>query len=369
MANRGSGTLSIIDVATTRTVAEHEVGRGLADLAALKEPRRLLAADQASNELLLLDYHDLTVRVLDRLKVSPDPVRLAVLSDGASCAVASRWSRRLTFVSIARGPMGRRHGHRDHRRVDLPFCPRELARLARRLEACRRRRLRRPPGGGRCSSPGGRIGASDSRAQHPRDGLCARREIAGDRASVSRIIWRRPRSTTCTGGCSSATSFESFEPTRCLRLARIGRFSMAAGSLTWATSATRPATRVELRSASRGELIVALVGRRRDRDHGEPRPGSAANRGGEAAVGRGAEPRRVDSSYVANRLDDTVSVIEIKSGMRTATISLGPRPEPTAAQRGERLFYSAKLSHDGWMSCHSCHSDGHTNNLASRHAR
>ena len=51
--------------------------------------------------------------------------------------------------------------------------------------------------------------------------------------------------------------------------------------------------------------------------------------------------------------------------MRLATISLGPRPEPTAADRGERLFYSAKLSHDGWMSCHSCHTDGHTNSLLS----
>ena len=69
--------------------------------------------------------------------------------------------------------------------------------------------------------------------------------------------------------------------------------------------------------------------------------------------------------YVADSLGDTVSVVEIKSGMRAATISLGPRPEATAALRGERLFYSAKLSHDGWMSCHSCHSDGHTNNLVS----
>ena len=29
------------------------------------------------------------------------------------------------------------------------------------------------------------------------------------------------------------------------------------------------------------------------------------------------------------------------------------------------MFYNAKLSHDGWMSCHSCHTDGHTNNLLS----
>lgn len=69
--------------------------------------------------------------------------------------------------------------------------------------------------------------------------------------------------------------------------------------------------------------------------------------------------------YVADSLDDTVSVVEIQSGLLAATISLGPRPELTVALRGQRLFYSAKLSHDGWMSCHSCHSDGHTNNLLS----
>ena len=67
------------------------------------------------------------MRVLDRLKVSPDPVRLAVLGDGASCAVASRWSRRLTFVSIAKGPMGKATAIAAIASLDLPFCPRELA--------------------------------------------------------------------------------------------------------------------------------------------------------------------------------------------------------------------------------------------------
>jgi cytochrome c peroxidase len=35
------------------------------------------------------------------------------------------------------------------------------------------------------------------------------------------------------------------------------------------------------------------------------------------------------------------------------------------ADQGERLFYDARLSHDGWMSCQSCHTDGHTNGLLS----
>ncbi len=45
--------------------------------------------------------------------------------------------------------------------------------------------------------------------------------------------------------------------------------------------------------------------------------------------------------YIADSLDDTISVVATATGQRPATISLGPRPEPTAADRGERLFSSA----------------------------
>jgi cytochrome c peroxidase len=36
-------------------------------------------------------------------------------------------------------------------------------------------------------------------------------------------------------------------------------------------------------------------------------------------------------------------------------------PELSEVQRGELLFYNGRLSHDAWMSCHSCHTDGHSN--------
>src|SRR2546429_167098 len=48
---------------------------------------------------------------------------------------------------------------------------------------------------------------------------------------------------------------------------------------------------------------------------------------------------------------------------RARRIPLGPQPELSLAERGELLFYDARLSHDGWFSCHSCHTDGHSNGL------
>ncbi|HEY1381410.1 MAG TPA: cytochrome c peroxidase, partial [Gemmataceae bacterium] len=64
-----------------------------------------------------------------------------------------------------------------------------------------------------------------------------------------------------------------------------------------------------------------------------------------------------------NTLDDSLSVIDLHRVAVARTIALGPRPPLTARDRGERHFYDARLSADGWMSCSSCHPDGHTTGL------
>ncbi len=64
--------------------------------------------------------------------------------------------------------------------------------------------------------------------------------------------------------------------------------------------------------------------------------------------------------FVANRFDDSISVVSTASNRVLRTMALGSMPRPGPVQRGESLFYDARLSHDGWFSCHSCHVDGHT---------
>jgi cytochrome c peroxidase len=68
-----------------------------------------------------------------------------------------------------------------------------------------------------------------------------------------------------------------------------------------------------------------------------------------------------EHAYVANTFGDSISVVELKQREITREISLGLMPEPSLVDRGELLFFDASLSHDSWMSCHSCHTDGHTN--------
>ena len=66
--------------------------------------------------------------------------------------------------------------------------------------------------------------------------------------------------------------------------------------------------------------------------------------------------------YVANQLSDSISVIDIDTQKVIHEIRLSDSEiELTLAQRGEQLFFDSRLSLEGWMSCHSCHTDGHSN--------
>ena len=117
--------------------------------------------------------------------------------------------------------------------------------------------------------------------------------------------------------------------------------------------------------STRGNLVVALPGVDEIAITASPDQGPRRIVVGNRAGGGGRRAPTASFVFVANRLDDTVSVIVIESGMRTATISLGPTPSRLPPREANGCSISAKLSHDGWMSCHSCHTDGHTNNLLS----
>jgi YVTN family beta-propeller protein len=363
-ANRRSGSLSVIDTASRQVVAELNAGRGLADLAVLPDGRHLLAVDRESSELILMACRDRSPRVVGRLAMAPDPVRLIVTSDGESAVVASTWSRRLTFVSLApRAPEEAVPSLSIADGLDLPFAPRELAVL---------------PDGWRlvvADAFGGRLALVDFRRRtiqsvrslpaHNIRGLA----VAPDgrtlllahqylnrlaQTTIDDVHWgqlirnhlRELRMESLLAASSDAALLDGG------RLFDLGDVGYAAGD---------PGA---IAFDRRGGVIVALEGMDEiaiAAGMGQgPRRVVVGRRPSAVAVSPGGE-----FAYVADSLDDTVSVVAVATGLRPSTIALGPRPELSAADRGERLFTSAKLSHDGWMSCQSCHTDGHTNHLLS----
>ncbi len=82
-----------------------------------------------------------------------------------------------------------------------------------------------------------------------------------------------------------------------------------------------------------------------------------------ARIPVGHNPRGVALSpdgrrlYVANRLDDTLSVIDTKAEKVISTIDLGGPKSIDVLRRGERLFYTADFSFQGQFGCSNCHLD------------
>ena len=61
--------------------------------------------------------------------------------------------------------------------------------------------------------------------------------------------------------------------------------------------------------------------------------------------------------YVANRLDDSITVIDTDTSTVTSTIDLGGPKNANALRRGERLFYTADFAFQGQFGCSNCHLD------------
>lgn len=84
----------------------------------------------------------------------------------------------------------------------------------------------------------------------------------------------------------------------------------------------------------------------------------------------GVNPRGVCYSpdgrraYVANALDDTVTVIDASTYESTGDIHLGGPAQLSQIRMGERLFHRADITYGKQFSCRSCHPDGHLNGLA-----
>ncbi len=89
----------------------------------------------------------------------------------------------------------------------------------------------------------------------------------------------------------------------------------------------------------------------------------------EARVPTGNNPKDLaispdgQSLYVANRLSDTVLVVDTRSNKAVASIDLGGPKIETPLRRGEKLFNYSTISFQKQLSCNTCHPEYHVDGL------
>ncbi len=359
-ANRRSGTISIVDPVARRVISETAAGKKLSSLTLVPGTSLLLTTDEAEHAVILASLQGDQIQVVARLTVAAYPASVACRSDGKRCYVASLWSRQLSVVDIVRAHDG--NSPPTLKRVQvvpLPFAPRKLALFERgqRLFIA--------------GAFGGQLAVVDTE----------RHEIESVRELPAHNI--RGLKISADGQCLFVAHqiLNSLARTtaddvhwgllmdnvvRSLDLQKIGdkQADLLAGS------AAHPVGDAWLKGADPGPLatlpdsrvVVALggvgeIGLLRDDESRLTRIPTVKR---PAAIAVSPDASRI---FVADELADELGVIDVAAGEQLGTISLGPQPPLSLADRGERLFYDGELSHGGWMSCHSCHPDGHTNGL------
>lgn len=352
IANERSGSLSIVDWRNGEVLGESDVGRSLVDVVRWGESR-LLALDGDAHQLVVLEVGaPPDIRVLRRLAVAEHPIAVHLNPQQTRVAVTSLWSQKVTVIPAASLPAGSHGGEL----VELPFCPRTCVwspagnrlfvadafggRLAvLEVEPLRIVNLQSVPGHnirGLALSPDGAR-------------LLLAQQYVHDNSETSRddIHW----GTLLNNLVRSVATADLVQPSADLR--------DASRTLFLGDVERGGADPEGLLVRRDGKLIAALAGVNEvaiDRSLGFEWK--------RVPVGRRPTALTLTSDELTllavNTLDDSLSVIDVSGGKEVRRIALGAAPELTAVDRGERLFYDGSRSHDAWLSCQSCHTDGHS---------
>lgn len=354
VSNRASGSISVIDTERLSVSAEVAVGIMPADLEAVPGRGLLLSADEGSGRLDVLRVRGPEIEVAAGIQVPPFPVGVAVDPGGKLAFVSSLWPRRLSVIEL--GGAGGAPTLTLLGSVDLPFEPRCVAAVGGGKVA-----VADAFGGGLAvvDGPGLALESARELDSHNIRGLAMSTD--GDRLLVAHQTLNRGARTDqndihwaafITSNLTALPMVAVLSPAE--DLARSGR-RYHLGDV--GDGGADPNGVLPLAD---GRIAVALGGV--DEVAFGPEHVSIGRR---VPVGR-RPVTLVEASgggrvFAADAFGDSVSLVSLESGARPVSIPLGPTPEPDAIRTGRELFHDARLSHDGWMSCHSCHADGHAN--------
>jgi YVTN family beta-propeller protein len=381
--------------------------RSPTDLAILPDGCRALTANQTADTVSLIDLD--TGKVLAEIPCGQRPVAIARSVDGRHAAVSNRWSDSVTLievddvkllslgaVAVGRLPQGVAFSPNGNRLfvaageevVEVDWTTR---RVVHRFAA---------PGGPRCvavSVDGKLLGAASDRSSEVRLWDTETRKLLGERvndeASNLRGLTFSPDGDALVFTHviikNKAVTLRAIEEGWLMgtRLTRLAIKANTLGEPDRVALDTRGAAVADAYGIAFGDRggIVALTASGTQElilfraaalpwngggDPGDLIDASLALHDGKMRrLPLGGRPMGLaitpdgKTAAVANYLLDAVQVVDLASGKIVRTVALGGPGELSSARRGEALFYDAHRSHHRWMSCHTCHVDGHTNGL------
>ena len=362
-ANRGTGTVAVVSVESRAVEEEAAIGRGLCDLDATADPDVWLAVDRDAGEVVRFGRRAGALARLDAVRVADDPTSAVVYGDGRRALVLSRWSRKATFVEWEHS------APRVVGEVDLTFSPREAVVL---------------PGGSEALATdafGGRLALLDLKDMIVRrvwrlpdhnlraptltpdgEGVAILAQNAAPSATTSRqdvewgVVMRSWIRNVRLDDLRSAetTDADLVANSRIRVLGTVGRGSADPSALAF---------------GPKGEVVVAIAGT--DQVASALSLDEPYER---FQVGRAPVALAIDAeaavAYTADMFDDAVTVVNLADSKVAGVVSLsadaaidGRRRPATLLEEGESLFRNAVLSEGGWMSCHTCHADGHASEV------
>ncbi|MAV34861.1 MAG: hypothetical protein CMJ59_05330 [Planctomycetaceae bacterium] len=356
VANQRSGTLSTVDLNRRKVVSETRLAGSLSALIVGRKRPIAVALDDVGNRLIVGTLAGHQLRIDGEVAVSRSPVSVLLSADERRAFVASLWSHRVSILDVESPAFPRVTAV-----IELPFAPRLQILLPdeRHLVVA--------------AAFGGELGLLDTETarllqMHRLDGHNLRgMGVSKDRKTlyVSHQILNDYPATT-RGGVHWGGVLENV--IRAVEIAALHspqRTPRPAGDLYYLGHPDRAAgDPTSLMVSRNGRQILAFAG---VAELAISDPG--VNFFQRVPVGRRPTALILRSDdrvvYVANTMDDSLSIVPIDSPRHVTEIELGPARRVGLAEQGERLFYDATLSSDGWFSCHSCHPDGHTNGALS----
>ena len=363
-ANSRTGTVSRIDLPTGNTVAEYRVAKSLSSLARWKNG--LLLLDDQQHQILRCATDSVSgdLQLAQTIPVSQYPVRIAVSSDEAFVAVSSLWSRRLTLLG-GTGP-----DLKIQQTLDLPFAPRLLKFI---------------PGGLLIVADafGGQLAIVDTATASIRN----YHSVYGH--NIRGLEWN-PGTHRLMVACQTLdpATFTSYERIFWGVVMQNGLHSISLEQLSGSAEASDFVSENPAYSGAYGTPQQYPLG---TPSTGSGDPGAMVVTNNDTTLlvlsgvsqvafrtashlpferlKTGLRPEAIylddtqQHAFIANRFDDTITVVSLDGDAPhiESTICLGEVRPLSIAEQGERIFHDATISLDGWFSCHSCHTDGHTN--------